>query len=94
MQITDSTTDPEALIEIGARLRAHRKQQQVTAAALAARAGLSELTVLKAEAGRNSTVATLLRLLRALGEYSQVDLIVRPPAPSPLDGLPPERGDG
>ena len=77
-------SDPDLQRELGARLRAHRIQQELTVEALAAQAGVTPLTILKAERGANITLRTLLRLLRALGMVDQITALVPEPAPSPM----------
>ena len=82
--ITAATSDPEALAELGSRLRQYRIQQELTVKDLAVRAGLAPLTILKGERGENMTLRTLLRLLRALGRMDLFESFLPPPAPSPL----------
>ena len=79
-----SSSDPELQRDLGGRLRAHRIQQELTVEALAGQAGITPLTVLKAERGENITLRTLLRILRALGMVDQITALVPAPAPSPL----------
>jgi transcriptional regulator with XRE-family HTH domain len=82
MQSTPS--DPQLLAELGRRLRAYRAQQGLTIKDLAARAGITPLTLQKAERGENFTIRTLLRVLRALGRLDLVDGFLPPPLESPL----------
>jgi len=77
-------SDPELVATLGHRLRAHRIQQELTVEELAAQAGVTPLTVLKAERGSNVTLRTLLRILRALGMIDQVATWIPEPPPSPL----------
>jgi len=77
-------TDAEVVREIGSRLRAHRLQGNVSAAEIAARAGLNRNTVLNAERGVNPRIETLVRILRALGRLDSLDAFLPPPALSPL----------
>lgn len=51
---------------------------------LAAQAGVTPLTVLKAERGSNVTLRTLFRILRALGMIDQVASWIPAPLPSPM----------
>ena len=83
-------TNHEILREIGSRLKAYRLQLNVSVADLAHRAGLSKTTVVNAEAGRNPTLETIVRILRALGKLESVDGFLPPPKISPIDLL--ERG--
>ena len=82
--ITAGSADSEILRELGARLRAYRIQQEFTVEELATRAGLSALTLLKAEQGGNPTLRTLLRLLRALGRIDLAESMLPAPPASPL----------
>jgi len=77
-------SDPALLQELGRRLRAHRIQQELTVEELAAQAGVTPLTVLKAERGSNVTLRTLFRILRALGMIDQVATWIPEPLPSPM----------
>lgn len=77
-------TDPELQTTLGHRLRSHRIQQELTVEELAAQAGVTPLTVLKAERGSNVTLRTLFRILRALGMIDQVESWIPEPPPSPL----------
>ena len=79
-----TANDPELIATLGRRLRAHRIQQELTVEELAAQAGVTPLTVLKAERGSNVTLRTLLRILRALGMIDQVATWIPEPPPSPL----------
>ncbi|MCU1364298.1 MAG: family transcriptional regulator [Acidimicrobiaceae bacterium] len=88
-----AATTGDLEIQLGKGVRAHRLRQGLTQAELAERANVA-LGALKAlEQGRNSTTATLVKVLRALG---QTDWLSRlsPPAPtfSPLD-LPKKRNN-
>lgn len=84
MFIDAGDTDAEILRELGARIRAQRIQQELTVEELATRAGLSTLTLLKAEQGGNPTLRTLLRVLRALGRIDLAESLVPAPPASPL----------
>lgn len=79
-----SPSDPQLLVELGRRLRAYRAQQGLTIKDLALRAGVTPLTLLKAERGDNFTIRTLLRVLRALGRTDLVEGFLPPPVESPL----------
>jgi len=80
----ESKSDPELLLDLGRRLRAHRIQQELTVEEVAGLAGVTPLTVLKAERGSNVTLRTLLRILRALGMIDQVATWIPEPPASPL----------
>ena len=82
--ITDALTGAEVLMELGARLRAYRLQQNVTVANVAKRAGLNPNTVVNAEAGKNPRMMTVLRLLRVYGRIESVNAFLPSPPISPL----------
>ena len=77
-------TDPQILTELGHRVRAYRIQQEMPMAELARQAGVTVLTLGKAERGGNFTMGTLLRLLRALGRLELLDAVLPEPGLSPL----------
>ena len=78
-------------IQLGKGVRSHRLRQGLTQAELAERANVA-LGALKAlEQGRNSTTATLVKVLRALDQTDWLNRLSPPvPAFSPLD-LPKKR---
>lgn len=82
--ITAQTTDDEILHELGKRLRAYRLQQNLSVAVVAERAGLNPNTVVNAEAGKNSRLTTILRLLRVYGRIETANAFLPPPQVSPL----------
>jgi transcriptional regulator with XRE-family HTH domain len=77
-------SDPQIQQVLGARLRAYRQADSLSLADLAARTGLSLITIHKAEHGGNFTIRTLLRVLRALGRLAQLDAFLPPIERSPL----------
>ena len=83
-------TDQEILKKIGERLKAYRLQQNVSVEDLGSRTGLSATTVVRAEAGRNPTLKTLIRILRALRRVDALETFLPEPKVSPIDLL--ERG--
>ena len=80
-------TDHAILEELGDRLRRQRLNRNISQAALAARAGVSLGTLRNAEAGAGSSLATLIRLLRALGMLHRLEAVLPEPEPSPLQLL-------
>jgi transcriptional regulator with XRE-family HTH domain len=79
-----SKTDAEVVREIGRRLRAYRLQGNVSAAEVAAQAGVNRNTVVNAERGANPRIETVVRILRALGRLEALDAFLPPPGLSPL----------
>jgi transcriptional regulator with XRE-family HTH domain len=72
--------------QLGKGIRAHRLRQRLTQTELAERANVA-LGALKAlEQGRNSTTATLVKVLRSLDQTAWLDQLSPPPPTfSPLD---------
>ena len=83
-QIRATSTTEEVLSEMGERLRSQRLQQNLTVAELAAAAGVGTATVVRAEGGQNTSVETLVRMLRALGLLAALDSFLPEPTVSPL----------
>lgn len=84
MRITPTSTTPEVLREIGARLAQLRLQQNRTAAELAAEAGVGVRTLLRAESGENTSLETLVKVVRALGRLDAFDEFLPEPLVSPI----------
>ena len=83
-QIRSVDTTDEILRELGARLRGYRLQQNVTTAELALRAGIGIATAARAETGRNTSMETIVKILRALGRLDALDAILPEPLVSPI----------
>lgn len=84
MRISATSTTTEILFEIGARLQALRLQQNMTAAQLARIAGVSLRTVNRAEAGENTSLETIIRLLRAADRLGALESFIAIPLVSPI----------
>ena len=82
--IRSTDTTDEVLREIGARLRSFRLQQNVTQAELAEAAGVGAATIKRTEAGENPRLATLVKVLRALGRLETMDSFLPEPLISPI----------
>lgn len=87
MDITQQSTDSTTLQEIGARLAQYRLNRNLTQEQLAREAGVSLSTLNRMESGKSSQTTNLIRVLRALDLLANIDLIVPPPAISPLQQL-------
>lgn len=85
MRIQHASSTPEVLAEIGARLRGYRLQQNRLLREVAATAGVGLRTAASAEAGENPTLATVIKLLRALGRLDTLDAFLPPALPSPIE---------
>lgn len=80
---TASTVD-ELEMDLGGRLRAYRLMRNIDQATLAARAGVGVSALRSLEAGRGSTVRTLLAVVRALGRQEWLNTVAPVPTVNPL----------
>lgn len=78
-----STTD-EILREAGGRLQRYRLQQNRTVDEIALSAGIHRNTVANAESGNNPSLATIVKILRALGRIESLDAFLPAPLASPI----------
>jgi transcriptional regulator with XRE-family HTH domain len=80
---------------LGERLRRLRLSRNLDQRATAEKAGISEKALRNLEAGRGSTVETLLRVLKALDYLQGLDMLAPEASVNPLDLLrqhkPPQR---
>lgn len=72
---------------VGARLRAQRKARGLTQQEAAARAGLARSTIVEAEKGENTTLHSLIRLLRVYGRLAALEDFIPEPEISPMARL-------
>ena len=84
MPITSASSTSDVLRETGDRLRIFRLQQNIPMRELALQAGVGIATVQRAEAGLGMTLATLVKLLRALGRLEALEAFLPPATISPL----------
>src|SRR5690606_29638934 len=84
VRISPSATNDEILAELGRRLERYRLQQNRTLADVARQAGVGLRTAARAEAGENPTLATMVKLLRALGRLEALDSFLPEPLVSPI----------
>jgi len=80
-------TDQALLADLGSRLARHRLDQNLSQARLAREAGVSKRTVERLENGQSIQLSNFLRILRALGLASSLDLLVPALRPSPMELL-------
>ena len=76
MQITELEFDAEILKEIGKRLKETRVAVPMTQQELASQVGLSVGTISAMENGKDYSFSSLLKILRALNQLSNVDFLV------------------
>ncbi len=90
MELANSSVD-ELEARLGERIRSLRLARNLDQATVAARAGVSLRTVKNLEAGRGSSTATLVAVVRALGRLDWLDALAPQVAISPLRLLAQER---
>jgi putative transcriptional regulator len=81
---TLTNTDLALQRELGARLQAHRLNQNLSQAELAAATGLARKTITNLETGHGGTLLTLLAVLRGLRLLDQLEAFIPAPGPSPI----------
>lgn len=95
MRALSYLTAAELQIILGERLRRIRLAQNLDQRTVAEKAGISEKSVRNIEAGRGSSVETLLRVLKALGHIDALDMLAPEPSVDPMALLrqpkPPQR---
>lgn len=87
MPIGPSSTTPEILEEIGRRIARIRLQQNRSLEDVASAAGIGEKTLRRAESGSNTSLESLVKVLRALGRLDDLEAFLPEPLISPLELL-------
>jgi putative transcriptional regulator len=87
VRIERHLTDEAVLSELGARLERTRLERNLTQRALAEEAGVERKVVLRLEAGESVTLASFIRVLRALDLLDALDQLLPEPVPSPIELL-------
>ena len=87
MKIEKQMSDEAVLVELGQRLARRRIDLGLTQAQTAEEAGVGKRTVERVEAGNDTQVATLIRLLRVLDLTDELDCLVPEAGPRPMDLL-------
>ena len=75
---------PGARQTIGERMKEIRLRKNMTQEEIAWRAGISKLSVVNAEAGKNISLATLIAILRQLGLIENLEQLIPEPPISPI----------
>ena len=83
----DSHTPDELLAELGQQVRALRLRQNLDQQTLAARAGVALNVVKRLEGGRDTTLVSVARVLRALGRADWLTTLAPVVSISPLQML-------
>ncbi len=85
---------PESISqEIGQKLERLRLSRNITQAALAQDAGISERTLRRLESGDNPTLDSLIRVLISLKIQQNVDLLVPDPRVRPIERVRTKGGE-
>lgn len=87
MEFTTNLTDTAVLEELGQRITRQRVDRNLTQAALADSAGLAKRTLERLESGSSVQLVSLIRVLRVLDLLPQLDAVLPPAEPGPLDHL-------
>lgn len=93
MKITGTLTDEATLAELAKRVQRARLDRQMTQADLASAAGLARPTVERFEATGVAQLATLVRILRALGMLDRLEVLLPETTMRPIEALE-TRGEG
>jgi transcriptional regulator with XRE-family HTH domain len=84
----DKQTTPEAVIgELGERIARRRIELGLTQAQAAAGAGVGKRTIERIEAGSDTQLSTLIRLLGVLDLADRLDQLIPPAGASPMEML-------
>ena len=87
MDISNLLTDETILAELGARIKRHRVDRQLTQAEMAEQTGVSKRTVERIEAGDSAQLQTIVRMLRVLDLLQGLDHLIPEAGPRPMDLL-------
>lgn len=87
MKFDEANSDRAILEALGARIARCRLNRNLTQEAFAELAGVSRPTVARLEAGHSTTLANLIRVLRALGLVKNLDRLIPEPPISPIQQL-------
>lgn len=87
MKINSSLPDQIALEEIGRRAQRVRLDRNMTQAELSSAAGVSLSTVERFESGKQTQLANMMRIMRALGRYDGLDRLLPENSVRPIEYL-------
>jgi transcriptional regulator with XRE-family HTH domain len=87
MKISISLTDTAVLRELGERITQQRIARNLTQAALAEQSGIAKRTLERIENGSAAQTVSLIRVLRVLELLPNLELLLPPAEPGPVDQL-------
>ncbi len=87
MKIEKQMSDEAILVELGQRMARRRLDLGLTQAQAAEEAGIGKRTVERIEAGGDTQVGTLIRLLRVLDLSDELNQLAPEPGVRPMDLL-------
>ena len=87
MKIEKQTTPEAVITELGMRMAQRRVELSMTQSELAEQAGVGKRTVERIEAGTDTQLSTLIRLLNVLGLTEHLDHLVPEATFSPMEML-------
>lgn len=77
-------TDAAILAEIGKRVKATRAKKRLSQGEVATRAGISTFTVSQIETGKNSSLSSLIAVMRVLRLLENFESLIPEPVISPV----------
>ncbi len=80
-------TDSAIVVEIGKRMKAARTKKNFTQAEVAERAGLSAFTVSQIETGKNTSLGSLIAVMRVLKLLENIETLIPEQVISPVSLL-------
>jgi len=87
MRIEKQLTPEAVLAELGRRIARRRLDRGITQADVAEQAGLGKRTVERVEAGGDTQMSTIVRLLHVLGLTEGLERLVPETGPGPMELL-------
>ena len=87
MKLIPKHTDAAVLHELATRLERRRIDANLTQAELAEQAGVSKRTIERMESGQSTDFALLIRTLRVLGLFGELDRLIPDLPQSPMSLL-------
>ncbi len=80
-------TDAQIASELGKRIKATRQRKKLSQAEVAERAGISKFTISQMENGKNTSLASIIAVLRVLKLLENFDNLVPEVMVSPVELL-------